>query len=253
MKEELTLGQKLKFFRKQKGLSQSQLEIEADLAFGTISRIENRQINPTKETIIKIVQSLGLQENDLTYLLELRNSSPSEAEIESMIEQLQPVLDQEIFPSYIMDNRFRIWASNKMFLEIFEVSEEEAQKYKGINILQGTFLLKVLSRIPTKHLIPVLKDQIAIFKEETERFHQEEYSQSLLSDLKKNSLFNKLWKEQLQYRQTFRRAKYYLKYKGKILNILITRSTVPIDERFTFIEYFPQDKPTAEIFEEIRE
>jgi transcriptional regulator with XRE-family HTH domain len=254
MKEKLTLGEKIRFFRTQKKLSQSQLELDADLSFGTVSRIECGQINPTKETLVKIAQELKLTTTDLNYLIELKKSDPTKEEIASTVKEVQPLLDQETLPAYVMDNRFRIWAGNKMLLEIFGVSKEDAEKNYGSNVLQLTFtMFNIINKIPKKYLIPVLKEQLAIFKQESDRFSQENYAQELFKSLQENKLFSKLWKSDLPDQSLFRRAKYYLNYKGKTLNIFITRSPIPADERFIFVEYFPQDKETAEIFENLRE
>ena len=251
---ELTLGEKLRHFRTMKGISQSQLETEADLAFGTISRIENSQINPTKETINKIGEVLDLLENDLTYLIGLRDSLPAKREIDEIVQQIQPVFDQETFPSYLMDNRFRIWAYNKSLLEVFDIPPAEAEKQLGVNVLKALFrLFNILNKIPKKHLIKVLKEQIAVHKEETERYSKEDYMKEVVSELQDDREFSKLWSSTLPKASLFRRAEFYLKYKGNVLDILISRSSVPIDERFYVVEYFPKDVKTAEIFEKIRE
>ncbi|MDQ6985419.1 MAG: helix-turn-helix transcriptional regulator [Candidatus Dojkabacteria bacterium] len=50
----MTLGEKIKNFRKRAGLSQLDLEMRIDGSPGMISRIENGKVNPTKETISSI-------------------------------------------------------------------------------------------------------------------------------------------------------------------------------------------------------
>lgn len=58
-------GEKIKLFRKVRKVSQLELESNASLAFGTISRIENGKINPTKETLFKIASVLKLEKDDV--------------------------------------------------------------------------------------------------------------------------------------------------------------------------------------------
>jgi len=48
----ISIGDKVKNFRKQAGMSQFNLELEIGASTGSISRIENNQINPTKETLL---------------------------------------------------------------------------------------------------------------------------------------------------------------------------------------------------------
>jgi transcriptional regulator with XRE-family HTH domain len=67
----LNLGEKIKNFRKRAGLSQFELETRIDASPGSISRIESGQINPTKETLVKIIESLDLRTFDAAQLFEL--------------------------------------------------------------------------------------------------------------------------------------------------------------------------------------
>ncbi len=57
---ELTIGEKIKQFRKRAGMSQLELESLSGASTGSISRIETNQINPTKETILSISKALQL-------------------------------------------------------------------------------------------------------------------------------------------------------------------------------------------------
>lgn len=72
-----TVGKKIKEFRKRSGLSQMELEIEVNAAFGSISRIENGLINPTKETLLAIADALQLNFMERSFLLmnDFKNSS----------------------------------------------------------------------------------------------------------------------------------------------------------------------------------
>jgi transcriptional regulator with XRE-family HTH domain len=60
----MTLGEKIKFYRKRAGLSQLELETSIEASPGSLSRIENDQINPTKETILKIIEVLHLSTSE---------------------------------------------------------------------------------------------------------------------------------------------------------------------------------------------
>ncbi len=62
----------LKKLRKERKLSQIELETSAELCFGTLSRIERVKINPTKETLLKIIYVLNLNDTDAMNLLGLK-------------------------------------------------------------------------------------------------------------------------------------------------------------------------------------
>lgn len=73
MREEFNeFGKKLRKLRKQKGLNQLDLELCAGMAPGSISRIENQKINPSKETLYRIAIALNLNEKELFDLFCLR-------------------------------------------------------------------------------------------------------------------------------------------------------------------------------------
>lgn len=58
--ENKTLGQKIEYYRKRAKMSQLDLEIAIGAGQGSISRIENDQVNPTKETLRKLIEILNL-------------------------------------------------------------------------------------------------------------------------------------------------------------------------------------------------
>jgi transcriptional regulator with XRE-family HTH domain len=60
-----TYGAKIRKYRLQRQLSQLDLEIAAEMAPGSISRIEHDKINPTKETLFKLARVLKLAQNEI--------------------------------------------------------------------------------------------------------------------------------------------------------------------------------------------
>ncbi len=57
----MTLGEKIREYREEKGMSQFDLELEIETSNGRISKIENGVINPDKETIVAIAKALELE------------------------------------------------------------------------------------------------------------------------------------------------------------------------------------------------
>lgn len=73
-----SLGEKIKYYRQRSKKSQLELELETGLSTGTISRIENNAINPTKETLSRIADVLKLKPSELAYLLGINILSTQE-------------------------------------------------------------------------------------------------------------------------------------------------------------------------------
>jgi len=72
MENEPTLGQKIRMYRERAGLSQMELELEIGASPGSLSRIENGQTNPTKETILRLAKHTSLSDLELNDLLSIR-------------------------------------------------------------------------------------------------------------------------------------------------------------------------------------
>lgn len=65
-KEKSTIGENIKKYRKNLGISQDTLSKKANLAFHTIAKIEaGATLNPTIETVKKIADALGVSLDDL--------------------------------------------------------------------------------------------------------------------------------------------------------------------------------------------
>lgn len=71
MDKNLTVGQKIKQFRNRAGISQLELEMRIETSPGSISRIESGQVNPTKETLRKIIEVLDLKSKEAILLFDL--------------------------------------------------------------------------------------------------------------------------------------------------------------------------------------
>lgn len=77
----------MKYYREQKGLSQSELAIQANSSNGMIGNIESGKARPSFENIVKIAQALNIHPADLF----LRNSSRS-------LESTKSILKNELLP-----------------------------------------------------------------------------------------------------------------------------------------------------------
>lgn len=69
-----SIGEKIKYFRKRARKSQIELENSINASQGSISRIESGQINPTKETILKICEALNLTDHEKSYVFSVNPS-----------------------------------------------------------------------------------------------------------------------------------------------------------------------------------
>ncbi len=71
----LTIGQKVKYFRLKNELSQFELELDINASPGAICRLEGNRVNPTKETLFAIAKALKLSEHETAYLFGIIDSN----------------------------------------------------------------------------------------------------------------------------------------------------------------------------------
>lgn len=78
------LGEKVRFIRKEKGISSQQLEYLSGVSQSNISRIESNEISPTIDTLLKLCNALEisvlelLENNELTSLINTARQLTSE-------------------------------------------------------------------------------------------------------------------------------------------------------------------------------
>lgn len=83
----------LKFYREQKGYSQSELAIQANSSNGMIGNIESGKAKPSFENICKIATALGVHPADLF----LRNASTTVANTKEILrKKLVPQIEEFI-------------------------------------------------------------------------------------------------------------------------------------------------------------
>jgi len=156
-----TLGNKIRVFRKLKGFSQLELELAVGLSTGTISRIENNDINPPKETILKISKVLKLNGLELEYLIGYLAEPASKEEIEDIRQSLKSELDNPFFFGYILDDRHRFIDISKGFRIATKMSEEE-YKYTFLKSTPEIFLTEKIPFI--RSIDPKYVDEIVGYR-----------------------------------------------------------------------------------------
>jgi len=134
-----SLGRKIKYFRNRAGLSQFALELGIDTSSGTISRIENDEVNPTKETIIKISKILELTHNQFSYLIDSSFNVIDSPEIKKIINKLSDKIDAHKRVCYLIDHHRCVWYFSKHLVKLMKSYDIELDKLYGHTILEIIF------------------------------------------------------------------------------------------------------------------
>lgn len=254
IREDLTLGRRLYSFRKKRNMSQSGIEVEADLSFGTVSRIENGLINPTKETLHRIAKVIDLDDYEYYYLLNSRTSTPTQSEIDSVISEISWDLHNSPFPGYLIDCKYRLLDWNMLAVNMYQLDKDEVETWRGRSIMRIMFLddVNIRAKIPKRHLVRIVKEQVCNYKYFVQQYKQEDFINEDLKALRVDKDFNKAWQEAIEPKLTSVSNNFYVKYDNHLLNMELNIKPLSNDFRFLMVKYYPQDQETAEVFEELR-
>ncbi|MFS8131462.1 MAG: helix-turn-helix domain-containing protein [Candidatus Dojkabacteria bacterium] len=121
--EYLKLGQKIRNFRIRTGRSQLELEIEMESSSGSLSRIENGEVNPTKETLMKLITILNLSSFEaatlfgfeMTDIPNLLKTSVNIANAKDLEEVLQRSVNDIVFELNLLGSFITLVEGDRLF------------------------------------------------------------------------------------------------------------------------------------------
>lgn len=138
------IGAKIKKYRRMRGMTQQELELGISAAFGSISRIESGKTNPTKETLVKIAEVLGMSDEEKIAVF---NLSSKHLDILKQINEyvehyandyIVTWLKTESFPTYGVEH-----FTQCNYFETIQAISETSKYYYYHN--QESVLIKLLS------------------------------------------------------------------------------------------------------------
>lgn len=117
-----TLGKKIKNFRLRAGLSQMKLEGLIDASPGSISRTENGEVNPTKETLWKIIDVLNLSPKEASSLFLINieseilvHSLKDKLKADTLEQVLQNAVDLIVFQLGLLSSFITIVEGDRLY------------------------------------------------------------------------------------------------------------------------------------------
>lgn len=145
---ENNIGEKIRKFRQGQSLSQMDLEMEIGASTGSISRIENNLVKPTKETLSKIAKALKLKPSEVADLLGLKIFSPEELII--AINTLSKCLDLETTLQTAVDIMFDLYPNYNGGVVLLV---DETKQYVGSKTVSKMPRVEVVHRLLPKNIL----------------------------------------------------------------------------------------------------
>jgi transcriptional regulator with XRE-family HTH domain len=121
----ISLGDKIRNFRKRSGLSQLELESEIGASSGTVSRIENGEVNPTKETVQRIAEILELNNHELDYLIGQISKLVTPEEVNLARNHIKSYFSKKNTLAYLLDERGIFWDMSLGFRILAELTDDK--------------------------------------------------------------------------------------------------------------------------------
>lgn len=196
--EEPALGQKIRNFRIKAGLSQFELENQIGASPGSLSRIENGQVNPTKETLQKVIEVLDLRISEAATLFNLnlqqfpkiirlaKNISSS-----LNVEKLLDVAVNEIMLELRLSG-VAIFLIKDNYLYAVAIDDAPPGRQSLLKLLGLTrFSLKISLNEPTDNIcVKCVKESKAYFSNDAYDFTKDVLNKQLTNYIARMSNFN---------------------------------------------------------------
>jgi transcriptional regulator with XRE-family HTH domain len=247
----VSLGQKIKLFRVDKGISQFELETSLGMGYGSLSRIESNHTTPTRSTLKKIAKYLKLNDRKFDYLIGSRETAPSEQDINEAVEDINELILSKEILLILRDDHFRICAASQAIKDVFDITDEVWK--------EKCYLRNIISMMLDESL-PFSKMFDERYNHEAEQYLQtilygfsfemsfmrlEDDYNEVLDDIKKHPLASKIFTRMVK---TNNRPKYYLitqrelKFMkdNKIYELIFYTEVLPDSNRFSFIHFIPK-------------
>lgn len=242
-----TLGNKIKVFRRLRGLSQLDLEVMVGSSSGVISRIESNVTNPSKETLERISDSLNLNILEGEYLYGSRSEPATQNEIDDVINKIKKYLDKPMIFGYVIDDRHRIVRISDSFVKLAKFTQKDLEYIYNKHLST----LVTYDESPIKKFFEksdyenVLMNVFTLAYKDMRFMAGDESYEIMMREIKANEIASKYWNiasklplEDIRFNEI---RNITFNYHGIPFNLKYSREPLWFNERFRLIEYTPNN------------
>ncbi len=239
------LGQRIKYFRKRSGLSQLELEAAIATSAGSLSRIENGDVNPTKETLEKIGQALNLTLKQIVYLNGLLADCATEQEVALAINKVSEYFHRKGVLSYMIDDRWRLLYASGSFINLLGFTQAEVNKILGKTLVEVMVdeTLGAMKFLEGENYEKLLEDELSRFYFEVGFMGDDPIFQKSLKSIESNQIAKKVWNIVIDKKDPplhhIGTSSVKLKVNGLNLHFYVIREFIHKYPRFEIIEFIP--------------
>lgn len=238
-----TIGQKVKFFRTHRKMSQFDLELAIDASNGSISRIENDQTNPTKETLLDICNVLELNEKEKDYVIGIIDKPASDLEVQKARAEVKELMEREGELAYVIDDRGRLIDITNTFLQLLGIPKEIKSTFLNTPLLCIMFDERFGIMDFVINPEPMLTNFLSRFHADTYFFVGDEIIQKQRDLMNNNLLMKEIWDQVsnnnlIRFEDTRNRGVVF-EFLGKQVSLTYSTELLLKYRRFELIQYTP--------------
>lgn len=239
----IILGKRLRYFRKRSKLSQWDLEFSLDFSPGYISRIENGEINPTKESLIQISERLELTDREQDYFFGKLFYPATDEEIEEARKEVEEYFKKKGVLAYLTDDRSRILSASNSFYKLYKLDDFDIKKLSKSSLID-IILNKygIYDSIDKDNIVSSITIML-------ERFYidcgfmidDDEYLKNI-EIINSHPIASDVWKEiiskpKIDFVQTREKRKIPFVFFGKKIEVYFSVNLLLNNRRFDIVEY----------------
>ncbi len=242
------LGKRIKFFRKRAKMSQLELEIEIGASSGMISRIESNTVNPTKETVMKIAKTLGLNKLELDYLIGQSSLPATPEEIEKAKAEAKEYINEKNILAYLLDDRWRFYMISDTFMKVLNIKKEEQDYIIGRTTAEIITERDspALNWVDEKEYGNFLNIYLSIYYSRMSHMDDDEIYIRTVKAINSNSIGREIWKSLVDkgVRSLPRNEERMIPFDigGVKFKLFCIWNELPINSRFEVVEYYTDNK-----------
>lgn len=194
-------GKKLRELREKAKMTQQQVENEAPLGFGYLQRLERGKINaPKRQTLERILATLNSTYNEQCDILTsfgyfVQPLLPTPNEIERAIQASQAHLQSCLYPAYLLDYSYRLWAWNDHIPALIGQTPNslKMQRFRGMSVLEIIFDEQYGLAQFAENPDEIFSSVLLTYKATMYPYREQEWSQAMTTKLLTLPLFKKYW------------------------------------------------------------
>lgn len=230
-------------------MSQFTLEQEIGASAGYLSRIENGEVNPTRETVLKIAEKLNLRDKEIDYLVGKIFYLATNDEIDQAVSSVKEYFSKKGLLAYLIDDRNRFIYVTDTFMKLLKVDyslKEELLSGKPFIEIILDERFNIIENISSKHLDMVLYNFLKRWSYEVGFMVDDPIYQRSIEAIQTHPVASQIWDRVVKENeytpvQMYELREVVFNFNGIEVSLNYSDHILLNHRRFEVVEYMPNN------------